>query len=709
MKPKKKWKESSEKQKVEPISTAVNGPFVLHGIDGLARYGMCGQVVTAPLTVAIAGKDGQPPIDTKGQPVQVNVLWEVVKVPDGADSNLLPGDLSSLTVVANTRGRTQTSIRLGDILGIYTVRATLPDYPDCVDAFFVVYTEDVVSDIIILPTKPTSVDEAMHVVVQASDWRGHPVEDANLIAVVGKHAPPDSFAPVRRSRNEYVFEIRSRYAEKIVLIVGDVLTNYTVETDVEFLPGKTQELRFLPIENPRHHPPYNHMRLELQAFDQFGNLTRPNVVWNVSSGTIKPVPPPPGVSAAAFFTFTDEPKAVVTAQWEELSIDQILELPGVFLRPMDLEPFSYVGDNFCFRVEVFPPPGHGIAKAVNISLKQPIDSAKLVSTSHAHPESDVPMPQISEDKYDVLHIRIEQMESWLLDDEACLPITELEYQCIKPEEARFKVLDASIEIGYHSAEPNAADHRDQSRSLHPGTDYCRQQKEIRKKRLCLNFCLVTTPGGKTLKELTDEAKKQVKKAQEIFDANIPICCPQIKIKACYNELKWKDYKLIVNGGDKGGELEDGIWKENNKSTYNSDSKKDAWKLSQETKDLLKKCQKKNCHTVFIVPIFYWKPGVWTKGRGVNISPNDFPETTSAQDSGTGTIMISGETDDTVLVHELSHLLIDYPRNVNSGSEHVNDPDRVTYGGGETVPRNKFSKEECSYIWKNIDKYGGNCD
>ncbi|HYL35769.1 MAG TPA: hypothetical protein VEV17_07650 [Bryobacteraceae bacterium] len=61
------------------------------------------------------------------------------------------------------------------------------------------------------------------------------------------------------------------------------------------------------------------------------------------------------------------------------------------------------------------------------------------------------------------------------------------------------------------------------------------------------------------------------------------------------------------------------------------------------------------------------------------------------------------------MHELGHVLIDLPRNEDGGDEHhdITDPKRVMYpGAGDD--RGKFTKEECSHIFDNIDKYGGDC-
>ncbi len=702
MRSKKSSKQGKKERKDTPPLDAVNKPFVLRCVDGLARYGLLGQVVPAPLTVAIAGKDGQPPTDANGRRIQVSVTWEVVKVPDGADTNLLPGNLSNQTVTADTHGRAQVNMRLGDIPGVYIVRATLPDYPDCVDAFFSIYTENVVSNITIFPIEPTPVDKAMRVIARASDWRGKPVVDAKMIAAIGDHGPLDTFTPVRSRGGKYEFAVRSKYAGKTRLIVGDVLSDYSVEAVADFLPGKARRLQFLPVENPRHRPPYNQTRVELKAFDKFGNLTAaPDIVWKSSSGMIEPVMPKSGTSAAALFTFEEKPTAIVTARLGRLSIKQTIELPGVYLRPINLESFSYVCDSFSFWVEVFPPARSGIAKALNVSLKQPIGLAERVSVSQPNPDSGVPLPHIREGKGGLLQMTIERMEVRLPEDGGRLVIAELEYHCIKPEKACFEVLRATITTS-HSP--------DRNHTLHPGTRWCRTQKERNPKRLCLNFCLVAQPGGRTFEQLRAEAEAQVQRAQEIFNANIERCCPQINIVACYNELRWEDYRPIVNGGERPGALEGGIWQENGTSTYSGDSTRDAWRLSQELKDLLRQCRRARCHTVFIVPEFFGKSGVWTGGsNGVTISPNDFPETTGAAGSGTGTVMRQGlNVNDNTLIHELCHLLVDLPRSEDSGSEDITtDPDRVAH-----IPApsgTNFTNEECSHIWDNIDRYGGDCE
>lgn len=211
---------------------------------------------------------------------------------------------------------------------------------------------------------------------------------------------------------------------------------------------------------------------------------------------------------------------------------------------------------------------------------------------------------------------------------------------------------------------------EQEHELHPGTEKCRPQKLREPQKLCLNFCIVNKPGGKTLEQLENDAKAQVTRAQEIFNENIGVCCPKIEISACYNELPWNEYYDIV----KDGEVTDVLEQCDYTNPLNNDSTKDKFDLSQEVKDLLKKCRNDDCLTIYYVPEHRYKSGgTWYPSNGVGISPNDFPETTGAAGSGSGIILTQGlSLDDNTLAHELGHNLMDLPRDENEGAEHVDN-------------------------------------
>lgn len=696
-----------EKEQTEGSDENLNGPFIVQSISSQSNfeaYGRTGELIQHGVTLLVRNEAKEPPTDGRGEVIPVEVQFEVITQPQGANMELFT-DGEEHSTLTDDQGRAHVGIRLDSGRGVYVVRATLPDFLDSVDAFISIYTEGIVSKLTVLPFYPVSVGEPLQIQVQATDWLDVPVENADLVASIQTvdppGIPPQTFEAVSEGNGIFTLELHSEFAGKQFLTIGDRATEFTVEQEIDFLPGAVSSLEIMPVENPRFQPPFDQTTIELMALDNFGNVVPlQGVDWSTSTGNIVPISAREGVSAAAHLNFEQDSIANVTATFEKLTTSTRVDLPGVYLRPIEENDFAFVGDNFRVQVEVFPPSGGGMAKSLSVDISSPGEAAEFVSAKDY--EDMLPPVSTSTDEDGNLQLTIEKMEIPLYEDTPRLVVTELLYTCLSELEACLEVIRGDIVI---QRSPN------RNHALHPGLRYCRPQKERREKELCLNFCLVTKPGGKTFAQLKTIAEAEVAKTQQHFDHNIANCCPKVKIKACYNNLTWREYRPIVNGGAKPGVLEDGIWKEGGNSTYNGDATKDAWKLSQETKDLLKKCRKANCHPIYIVPEYFRKSAAWSRGRAVTISPNDFPETTGAQNSGSGTIMTSGlNVNDNVLIHELGHLLIDLPRNEDGGNEHkgIRDRNRIMIGNPKRHRKN-FSAEECSHIWSNIDGYTGDCN
>jgi hypothetical protein len=200
----------------------------------------------------------------------------------------------------------------------------------------------------------------------------------------------------------------------------------------------------------------------------------------------------------------------------------------------------------------------------------------------------------------------------------------------------------------------------------------------------------------------------VAQAQQVLDANVPECCPIIRINASYDSMPWADYQAIVAGGNKPGSMEflPGPWEQN---TDNQNAAQDILAPNAKMRELLKKCRSDNCIPVYYVPKLELQKGnVWRKLGGATVSPRDYPETTGAQDSGVGIVLHQGlALNAHSLIHELGHMLIDLPRSENGGIEHV-----PNQGNGDRVMRQnpphggKFTQQECSRIFDNIDRYRG---
>ncbi|HYL35770.1 MAG TPA: hypothetical protein VEV17_07655 [Bryobacteraceae bacterium] len=595
--------------KSETTPGGANGPFVLQPIGGPERFGSRSQATTAPLSVELVGRDGRPP------QAAAEVEWSIVKGPPGAD---LGGSGRRVVALVDSLGHASTSMRLAATPGTWVVRATLLGAPDCVDAYFRVYSDGVVSSLTVLRANPTAVDRPTNVVVLATDWLGTPVTRAKLGAAIAlDNGPPTGATSVRArggSGGRYRLRLTWRYAGDHDIVIADTQGECSVVARVRFLPAAPKKLLLRALEEPREHPPYDRTVLVVDAFDRFGNVTKPSgrLAWRASSGRIEPVTASPSVAGAALLVFaaSDRPSSKVTVRAGKLSARYTVELPGVFFRPLSGRVHFNPGQRFRFSVEAFAPAGGGTLKAITISMKQP-RTVRRVVVRQPNPANGLPAATVRDDDDGALHLTISGFELSLPTEPTPFVVAELEYECIEAAEACFEALAASMTI---SRSP------DRDHPLNPKTSYCPKQKEPLAKRLCVHFCLVTKPGGKTLEQLKADAQKQVDKAQKVFDDNIPICCPKITIKACFDEFKWADYQPLTQGGTRPGEME-GV----DYDTSSADKAKDGAKVSDKLKQLLKKCRKPNCHTVYFLPDFKNKSGgTWYGPRATTLGPTSIP-------------------------------------------------------------------------------------
>jgi len=672
-------------------AAAVNGPFIVRALPEPIVYGWAGEFLAAPIIIHVEDEQGGVPVDVEGNPVALAIEFSIFSAPDGSGIMYFDEGAPLQYEHLDESGRAQVGFHVGDLPGVYVVQVTLPGYEDCVDAFVEIYTGQAVSDIHIEFDERRQVGESFYAYARITDWCGNPVDSATPILTVWDGERPHQISPIEVLPPFYTFEVYTERAGPNRLTIGDAQHGYWIERTIGVSSGTVEELEFLPYESPLASPPHNETVIELRAWDTYGNLVKlDRLEWVVDGGELSPVDPSPEASAAWRLAIYGR-AAAITVYGEDFAIDLEVEQPEVHLRETSDDLFVRTDDEFGFFVEIQPLEIEAGIQEVMIDLAYSTESVEFVEL--IEPSFRTHGGWVTAEPYDggiFLHFTVNAPITGRCRTRIVLG--ELRFRCINELEAQFEVMMAELV----AVDPPV------TYQLNKGLKFCKAQKKQRQKKLCINFCIVDKPGGMTYSQLETRAKQHVSHAQGVFNDNIPVCCPDILLNVCYTQILWKDYKAIVNGGDKGGVLEDGIW-----STYSSDAAKDAWGMSNEMKNLFKKCRKSNCISVYLVPEFVWKDGTWSTGYGVAISPNDFPVTTAA--SGPGIIL----DDDLVpnqgsLVHELGHILIDLPRNTGGGSEHVSDSNRVMYGNETATGRNTFSKEECSRIWDNIDQYLGNC-
>lgn len=668
---------------------AINGPFVLSEVDGLTRYGKRAQCVQNPLRLAAIGCDGRAPHDTDGKTIAVRVDWRTL--PDQGDA----GQIVESTPVTDQRGRAHAIVRLGPRLGVCRVRASLPDYPDSRDLVFRALSEGVPATVTAHPVPPVQADRPCRVVVTASDWTGRTIRDAHLHLEEPRDFPWDRPVRARRLGAASVFTVRSRIAGTFPITIRAATGGASVQTQVTFVPGPLAKLALVEGPPPRAVPPYNHAKFEVRAADRFGNtVPASRTIWRTTSGKISPTAPEAGGAAAATLTLTDAASTLVSARCGARTVRRRVALPDVYLRMLEPEPYTPVGELFHVQLEVFPPRGAGVVKSLHIRLRQP-DSAEMVSVDQPCERCGIPRPAVSALDNGRLDLRWDSLQIDLASTAYPLVMCTIGYRCTSAGLACVACEQATMVAAHSPDEPHA---------LNPGTEQCRLQKWLSSKRLCLNICIVAGDSDE-YETLLARTRRQVKYAQKILDDNIGVCCPDIDIKACYHQIDYGRYKagLTDGGGDRGDELK--LFKPMNQQTTNpNDPTQDVGNLSDDAQSLLAGCRKPECLTVTVVPGIQDIDGDHL--GGYTIQKSNFPQAVVAPGAGPAIFLFDYASDPGCLVHELGHALMD-----TRGKNHTNDPDRVMAGGKDFHGNvgTKFIKEECSKIFDNIGRFGGDCE
>ena len=197
------------------------------------------------------------------------------------------------------------------------------------------------------------------------------------------------------------------------------------------------------------------------------------------------------------------------------------------------------------------------------------------------------------------------------------------------------------------------------------------------------------------------ARRQVATAQRVLDANRSRGLVPIEITASYLGIEWPTFRAALAGGV----LPALMLHDGSVSQWNSDPDRDAFPVCAPMQRLLTMHRETNVLPVWVVPGFVNFDRWWKPARAVSISPNDYPQTTGAPDSGPAIVMTGNETNDTVLVHELAHILVDLPRATRGGNEHVPDRTRVSAETNGPVG-DRLTAEECQLINLNVVRYAG---
>jgi len=650
-----------------------NSRLVIRGVEGYRYSAIHGRMMGKPLRIEVTGGNGK----TAG----LRVRWKLQEGPGEAE--ILNGGVSE----TDEEGRSWIGVRVGEARGVYLVRATIEDIRDCVDALFSIYTEGVTAELQVMPHSAVRVGERRQVAVRALDWRGEPVRKADLAVFTRSDEIGKKAIRAKYRDGAYQFRIGSRTAGVNHFFVIDQGTKVVKPMAVTFLPGAVKRIEILPIESPRRTAPWNRTLVEARVMDRFGNsIPDARVTWRTDAGKLEAAESREGVTSTARLTVA-EADATITARVGQISARRKLLAPGVYLRFLDERRYTPVGGRFGMQLEVFPPVREGTIRKLRISVRQP-ENAKLRAVHSDRFANIIPAPEV-EQTGDLLKLSWTDLDIPLSGCDDCLPVAEFSYDCMGAGETCFEVADAVITTS-HSP--------DEDSKLNPGVGSCRLQKLLSSKDLCVNICLIYRDDS-SYREALERAESQVKRAQELFDQNIKICCPDINIRACIHTFPYDEYK----DHNPNGRGDHGDWLEVLKAgpANISDPTKDILPLSDTAKWLLTRCRVKECLTVFYVP------GLTSGGRpdsGRAINKGSFPETVQGE-AGPTIFIDAGATDTGTLIHELGHQLLNSPP---SGDDHVDDTTRIMNRGSNGDVGEWFIKEECSKIFDNIGRYLGVC-
>lgn len=677
--------------------------YELVPVHGERRFGYRDKFTVTPLAVDVLPARGDRTAQRSRRAAKLQVRWRVLQVPTGAEERLFPGNVSSIVTDVVGGGRTYLPLRLGKKYGVYLVSAELMDSPGSTIAYFHAYTESVTFELHLDPIKPAIVGSALRITLHAHDWRGQPVANARIR---GAFADTDDDVQGRGTRDiratggargRFVLSLKSSIAGRREIGIGDGVTGYSIATTAELLPGSVN--RLVLSKPPAPIAAGQLARISLSAVDRFGNpIVAPKVGWRATRGRPMPVEARAGESAAALIV-TDKRVNRITACVGAKSASVSIRGYETALLGRQCDAVTFVGETFRFGVMAVPPVS-GVLEGFRLVIKEPRRGAERVDFCAV---GGIGMPRLSEIKGGRIELALDRVE---VPVHGGTPIFlgELTYACTEPEEVCFGVESASLTIATSPGEKY---------ELNPGVDFCRPQKERATKTLCLHFCIAAAPkANKTPEEVFNaikaEVEAQVAQTNTLLSENVPVCCPIITIVARYGSIPWADYQAIVAGGAKPGSMEvlPGPWGD----AGNTNAAKDTFTPNDKLKALIRLCRHKNCISVYYVPkIQLQKDGVWKKVDGAAISPRDFPETTGADGSGPSIVLHQGlAANQNQLIHELGHMLIDLPRDVSDGIEHVGDAAGVGDRIMKTKPPHgrKFTQEECSRIFDSIGRYGG---
>jgi hypothetical protein len=364
------------------------------------------------------------------------------------------------------------------------------------------------------------------VLVAATDTegRGVPGRPLFLLLLLEGHVYA-SYDVKDRGGGAYEARVDSRLAGDGFLSVTDMDCLVGAEAPVSFEPGVPHSVE-VTATDPRAEEPRNVSILTARVVDRMGNVVprlESDLVFTSDLGTLGPIEADPSGELHVPLTWEELGTATVEVV-DTLSgkaAHAEVAFPAIYLGCTPVPPITDLGVNgtvFALPLILTPPSGSFLAR-YEVSMRYDPTNVEVVSV--ADPDPNDPFPTPSVDHVRRGEIRLFQNAQVTLPGQQgprSLAVALIQFRALAGGLERLRVDGSLFDQGLNPIAEGAP--------VVP-CELLKQDKPLNK--LCVNV-IVQKDAFADLATAKTEAEKDIKKAQEVFDKNVRLCCPRIKFE-----------------------------------------------------------------------------------------------------------------------------------------------------------------------------------